>query len=256
MRALFDSPHRLRSLQWFSKPLLRGAFRHLPEGVKRVLRTHVQGRNIMNNTRLDFSAVYRDNGFAGTESLSGSGSTLFQTRIIRRELPLLFRRLSTKRVLDIPCGDFHWMCEVNLAGVHYIGADVVEEMVAANQRRFGAGEREFKCVDLILGPLPAADLVLCRDCLVHLPFDDALSAIDTIRKSRCQWLLTTTFTGTDSNQELDDAGWRPLNLTLPPFNFPPPELLISEKCTEAGGLAGDKALGLWRIVDLKAHKRT
>jgi len=137
--------------------------------------------------------------------------------------------LKTKRILDIPCGDFHWMREVSLAGIHYTGADVVEEMVEANQRQFGAEEREFKRVDLISGPLPTADLVLCRDCLVHLPFDDALSAIDTICNSQCQWLLTTTFTRNDPNKDLDDAGWRPLNLTLPPFNFPLPELLISEK---------------------------
>jgi hypothetical protein len=148
------------------------------------------------------------------------------------------------------------MRDVDLAGMHYTGADVVDEIVEINQRRFGGGTREFKRVDLISGPLPTADLVFCRDCLVHLPFEDAVSAIDSIRNSRCQWLLTTTFTRTDPNKDLDDAGWRPLNLTLPPFNFPPPELLISEKCTEAGGLAGDKALGLWRIADLQAHKRT
>jgi len=50
---------------------------------------------------------------------------------------------------------------------------------------------------------------------------------------------------------LDLAGWRALNLTLPPFNLPPPTLLILEKCTEAGGNAGDKSLGLWRITDLQ-----
>ena len=256
MRALSGSPHRLHALQSFSTPLLRGTLRHLPDGVKRLLRTRVHGQNVLNTARLDFPTIYRENGFVGTESLSGAGSTLFQTRIIRREVPLLFRRLGVTSVLDIPCGDFHWMRDVDLAGMHYTGADVVDEIVEINQRRFGGGTREFKRVDLISGPLPTADLVFCRDCLVHLPFEDAVSAIDSIRNSRCQWLLTTTFTRTDPNKDLDDAGWRPLNLTLPPFNFPPPELLISEKCTEAGGLAGDKALGLWRVADLQDHKRT
>jgi hypothetical protein len=32
-------------------------------------------------------------------------------------------------------------------------------------------------------------------------------------------------------------------------------MLISEKCTEAGGLAGDKSLGLWRVADLQLRER-
>jgi hypothetical protein len=63
-------------------------------------------------------------------------------------------------------------------------------------------------------------------------------------------LLTTTFTSNTDNRELGADGWRALNLCLPPFDFPEPDMLLIEKCTEAGGLAGDKALGLWRIADL------
>jgi hypothetical protein len=80
---------------------------------------------------------------------------------------------------------------------------------------------------------------------------DALRALETIRNSSCQWLLTTTFTRDAPNAELDGAGWRALNLCLPPFNLPAPMLLINEKCTEAGGQAADKSLGLWRIADLR-----
>lgn len=251
LRELSGSSYKFNALRSFSKPLMRSVFRHLPEKVKYILRSSVRGRNRNRTARLDFSTIYRGNGFCGTESLSGAGSTLFQTRIIRRELPLLFRRLGVRSVLDIPCGDFHWMREVDFADIYYTGADVVDEMVEVNQCRFGAEQREFKRVDLISGPLPPADLVFCRDCLVHLPFEDVLSAIDTIRNSQCQWLLTTTFPRTEANKNpLGEMGWRPLNLTLPPFNLPPPELLISEKCTEVGGLADDKALGLWRIADL------
>ena len=147
------------------------------------------------------------------------------------------------------------MRDVDLADIHYTGADVVDEMVRKNQELFGGPLRAFECVNLITGPLPAADLVFCRDCLVHLPFEDALAAIETIRQSKCQWLLTTTFTRDTANADLDAAGWRALNLTLPPFNLPKPTLLISEKCTEAGGLAGDKSLGLWRVADLQLRER-
>lgn len=244
-----------RALRSFVKPLLRGALRRLPASIKRRLRATLASQSDAAGSRLDFSAIYRDNGFVGTESLSGAGSTRFQTRVIRQKLPELFRELGLKTLVDIPCGDFHWMRDVDLADIHYTGADVVDEMVHKNQQLFGGPLRAFERVNLITGPLPAADLVLCRDCLVHLPFEDALAAIDTIRQSNCQWLLTTTFTRDTPNTDLDAAGWRALNLTLPPFNLPQPTLLISEKCTEAGGLAGDKSLGLWRIADLQHREQ-
>lgn len=249
-KLLGQSTNVRRALQTFAKPLLSRVLRRLPAGAKRLLRSTMQSRGEATDARLDFAAIYRDNGFVGTESLSGAGSTRFQTRVIRQKLPALFRKLDVHSVLDIPCGDFHWMRDVDLADIHYIGADLVDDMARKNQQRFGSPLRTFQCVNLISGPLPVADLVFCRDCLVHLPYEDALAAIETIRQSKCQWLLTTTFIRTTPNTELDAAGWRALNLTLPPFNFPQPRLLISEKCTEAGGFAGDKSLGLWRIADL------
>lgn len=252
---LSQSANTGRALRSFAKPLLRGALRRLPASIKRRLRATLARQSDAAGSRLDFSAIYRDNGFVGTESLSGAGSTRFQTRVIRQKIPDLFRELGVKSLVDIPCGDFHWMRDVDLTDIHYTGADVVDEMVRKNQLLFGGSLRAFECVNLITGPLPDADLVFCRDCLVHLPFEDALAAIETIRQSKCKWLLTTTFTRDTPNADLDAAGWRALNLTLPPFNLPPPTMMISEKCTEAGGLAGDKSLGLWRISDLQLREQ-
>ena len=239
------------ALRLIANPVLRSLWRRLPPGVRRLLRPTRQSTHAGAHAVLDFTAIYHGNGFVGTESLSGAGSTLFQTRVIRQRLPALLRELGVGHMLDIPCGDFHWMRELNLDGINYTGADVVEAMVLSNQQRFGSSSRTFLWADLISGPLPPADLVFCRDCLVHLPLRDALCALETIRNSSCQWLLTTTFTRDAPNAELDGAGWRALNLCLPPFNLPPPMLLINEKCTEAGGQAADKSLGLWRIADLR-----
>ena len=117
-----------RALRSFAKPLLRGALRRLPASIKRRLRATLASQSDAAGSRLDFSAIYRDNGFVGTESLSGAGSTRFQTRVIRQKLPEIFRELGVKNVVDIPCGDFHWMRDVDLADIHYTGADVVDEI--------------------------------------------------------------------------------------------------------------------------------
>lgn len=234
----------------FSRPFLQKSFQRLPAILRRKLRRRTSEIKSGGNVRLDFSGIYRTNGFLGTESLSGAGSTLFQTRIIRRELPKLLRQLQIKSILDIPCGDFNWMQHIDLEDVEYIGSDVVLPLIECNRQKFETDSKRFITLDLIVGPLPTVDLVLCRDCLVHLPFVDGLSAIETIRKSTSKWFLSTTFTRDSPNEELDSKGWRALNLTLAPFNLPEPAVLILEKCTEDGGRSGDKALGLWRVADM------
>lgn len=207
-------------------------------------------------SRLDFVDVYRRNIFGSDESLSGRGSSLAQTEVIRGELPDLIRELQIRSILDIPCGDFNWMQHVDLSGVEYLGADLVEELIARNQERYGAPGRSFRRLNLVTDALPPCDLAICRDCLVHLPFSDALRGLANIKKSGAKWLLVSTFTARTENPELRGI-WRALNMQLPPFSFPAPRKLIVENCPEVGqGGVGftDKALGLWRVADLPDYR--
>jgi hypothetical protein len=104
---------------------------------------------------------------------------------------------------------------------------------------------------LAVEPLQRVDLILCRDCLVHLPFRDGLALLGNFRQSGSRYLLTTTFSQLAKNNEVKMTGnWRPLNLELPPFCLPPPLYLLAEGCTEMDGRYGDKSLGLWRLADL------
>ena len=85
-----------------------------------------------------FQQIYERNHWRGSESASGTGSDLRQTAVITAALPVLLRRHGVRSMLDIPCGDFHWMSRVDLAGVDYIGADIVgagELVVAPDERR-------------------------------------------------------------------------------------------------------------------------
>jgi hypothetical protein len=197
---------------------------------------------------LDFEEIYQHNGFDGTESRSGGGSTLEQTRVISREIPLLLKELGVKHFLDVPCGDFNWMRYVDLGDVKYTGGDVVQAIVDKNTAEYGNEKRSFQRINIITGPLPVADMIFCRDCLVHLNYADGLSALEKFRSSGAKWLLTTTFTDRASNSDLYAGDiWRPLNLEQAPYNLPKPERYINEACTEGGGLFGDKCLALWRI---------
>lgn len=222
----------------------------LPPSLRRALRRKAAHVGLEHN-RLNFTTIYTHNGFCNEESRSGAGSTTFQTRIIRAELPALLDRLHATSLLDVPCGDFHWMQHVALAEVHYTGADIVPALIAANEARYGSEKRRFLVCDLIEDALPAADVIFCRDCLVHLPLQDGLRALHNIARSNAKWLITTQFSGTIENHELSSDGWRALNLMLPPFNLPTPAHSLREGCTEAGGAAADKTLAVWSVEVLR-----
>lgn len=211
-------------------------------------------RRAREGERLDpaetFRHIWRSNHWAGSESVSGPGSGDDQTAAIRAALPVLFRRLGVRSILDLPCGDWQWMAKVPLEGIDYAGGDLLTEVVEANRERYGGPGRRFLQLDLMRSPLPSADLILCRDCLVHLSFEDIGAAIANLERSNITWLLTTTFPGERENADIVTGDWRPLNLEAPPFRFPPPVELLNEQCTEGRGAFSDKSLGLWRHAQL------
>jgi len=199
-----------------------------------------------------FTYIHRTNLCGSDSSLSGVGSEHDATRILRDEIPALFRRVGARVLLDLPCGDFGWLSQVALDVDEYIGADIVAEIVVHNAALFaGPGSRRrFLQCDVTADPLPQADVVLCRDCLVHLTFADIFRAFANLKRSGSRYLLTTTFLELDANADIVTGDWRPLNLERPPFSLPPPETCIIEGCTEADGAYADKALALWEIASL------
>lgn|GEM_PF-208395 len=213
-------------------------------------RTDPAGLRAVSRLEVRFADIYRRNLWLDAESRSGPGSRLSQTANLRRALPALLAELRAARLLDAPCGDFNWMRHVELNGTHYVGGDVVPELVARNQELYGDARRRFVTLDLTRDELPAADLILCRDCLTHLSFADALTVLANVRRSGAEYLLTTTYTERQENYDCETGQWRPINLQLPPFDLPPPLKLINEGCTEGGTALADKHLGLWRLADL------
>lgn len=199
-----------------------------------------------------FTNIYNTNYWGDPESFSGSGSNLTQTATIRKEIPTLLRKLSIKKVLDIPCGDFNWMKEIDLSFLdNYYGADIVQALIENNQKKYAKGNTSFMILDLVNQDLPQADLILCRDVFVHFRFSEIRNAIKNFKRSGAKYLLTTTFTKRRPNTNFSHLyDWRTLNLQLPPFHFPEPILLINENCTESKTEYSDKSLGLWLLDDI------
>jgi SAM-dependent methyltransferase len=209
------------------------------------------GRQTTSPLESPFRQMIQEHRQVACESLSGPGSSLTQTTEIRRRLPLLLQHLKVSSLLDVPCGDFHWMEHVGLGIEQYIGADILPEVVAQNRTSFARDGVKFVRLDITKDALPAADLILCRDCLGHLALKDVFRALGQFQRSGSRYLLTTTFPGKRTNRDLLAGEWQPLNLEAPPFCLPHPLCVINEKCTESSGSFADKSLALWRLSDFQ-----
>jgi hypothetical protein len=192
----------------------------------------------------EFTEIYRNNSWNDPESVSGRGSTLARTTMIATRLPGMLQHLGANALLDAACGDFNWMRHVDLGDVKYIGADIVPELITTNRERYELPGRSFVELDITRNKLPRVDVILCRECLMHLSTARITRAISNFKKSGAQYLLCTTHTTVTENFDCVDGGGRFVNLQLPPFNFPQPLELIVEDA-EAG-----KCLGLWRLSEV------
>lgn len=201
-----------------------------------------------------FTRIFKDNDWQSEESVSGIGSTLTLTNNIRLEIPKILTTYNIQTLLDAPCGDFNWMRTIDLSNINYIGADIVKELIVANNRQYARtteqGSRTFIYLNLLEDTLPDAELLICRDCLVHFAYKDIWIFFNNLINQNINYLLTTTYPQHD-NTDILTGEWRPLNLQAKPFCFPEPILLINEGSTENGGRLKDKSLGLWDISALK-----
>ena len=193
-----------------------------------------------------FQVAYAAQAWGSAESGSGVGSELAATENVSAYLPELFRRLEVSRFLDAPCGDWNWMRRVDLAGIDYVGADVVGSVVAGNAQKYARPGVRFIHVDLTKDPLPAVDLILCRDCWDHLSFSDMSAMLKNFRRTGATWLLVSHTPGHDKNEsKATGIGWRHLNLNLSPFGFPPKLESRKDHYPDV-----PFEIALWRLADL------
>ncbi|MEZ2141588.1 class I SAM-dependent methyltransferase [Bradyrhizobium sp. DN5] len=199
-----------------------------------------------------FERIERTNLWGAATSVSGLGSEDPATAAIRETLAPLLQRLGARSLLDAPCGDAGWIGRLKL-DVDYTGIDIVPSLIEANRRRVAGGgsSGRFLVADITRDALPRADVILCRDCLVHLSFANIDRTLARFRESGARLLLATTFPEWDANRDCEDGDWRALNMEKPPFAWPAPHALINERCEEGGGGWRDKSLGLWRLEDVR-----
>jgi len=221
----------------------------LPESFTRLVISFVYRKEWFN---LKFSSevfadIYKNDLWNTPESKSGGGSTLEATFSIREQLPKIIAKYSIRTMLDVPCGDYNWMKEVQ-KNCTYLGGDIVADIVKKNIQLYSSDTVLFQQIDITTDLLPKVDLIFCKDCLQHLSYDKIKDALNNFKRSGSNYLLVTSYPKTWRNYDIYDGDYRALNLLIKPFYLPKFILKIKEE-SKVEGVEIDKTMYLY---DLKS----
>ncbi len=207
---------------------------------------------LLPNRAETFAAIYDLSVWqpSASGSLSGVGSDHASTALLGASLARTVRELGANSLVDVGCGDFSWMSEVDLGGVQYVGLDVVSSLVEQNQRRYAREDRTFIVLDAVSEPLPPGDVVLCREVLFHLSLKEGAAVLKNIIDCGAKYLIATTDSGTKFNSDIRTGDYRMLNLSCRPFSLPrhAPSYLGS---ISDGAVSSTRYLGIWSVGHLR-----
>lgn len=178
-----------------------------------------------------FSQIYEKKLWKSNESESGEGSEVKYTERLRHALPALISNYNINAIVDAPCGDFNWMKFVlpKVETVSYYGFDIVEKVIASNNKNYSTEKVHFDVADICKDHLPDCDLLIVRDCLFHLSYNDVERFLINIKNVNYKYLLTSThIVDADvQNRDIETGDFRLIDLYKPPFNFDSKHVLQS-----------------------------
>jgi SAM-dependent methyltransferase len=168
-------------------------------------------------------------GKRGKAPRSGPGSTLAATERLRTALPQIFEQLKIRRFLDAPCGDWTWMQTVDLSQLEtYHGVDISTSVIQDVSEKFTSDKVSFSVLDVCSDPLPAADLIMCRECLFHLKHEAKWAFFQNALAVDIAFIMFSIDHIRLNHDLLRNGGFRRFNPMMEPFNFPLPLYYVHE----------------------------
>lgn len=151
------------------------------------------------------------------ETPCGEGSFLEANKPIINMLPEWFITYNIRSVVDIGCGDFHWMRNVNFTGIEYDGFDVVKKFIDTLVVTHGRQNIRFHHADVFKHELPKADLYICKDVINHYTESDGVELVARIREAS-KYFAAITFPG-NSGPIVQKWEYRYIDFNISPFGF-------------------------------------
>lgn len=164
-----------------------------------------------------FEHIYASNEWGNG---SGAGSMHIHNKSYMNFVESFIAEHDVKSVLDFGCGDWQFSQYIDWGDASYVGLDIVGSVVSNNVKNFETENITFQVYSGDVNSLPKADLLIVKDVFQHW------SALSIARffpaVSHYRYALITNCVGfneLDSNSDIDDGGFRYLDLTKPPFNL-------------------------------------
>lgn len=163
-----------------------------------------------------FDDIYKGNGWGFG---SGHGSLPRVTKGYRAFLEMFIRENNIRSVVDVGCGDWQFSRLIKWGDATYTGMDIVPSVVETNQQKFGSDKISFEVIKAGQTNLPKGDLLLIKDVLQHMKTESVQEFIKKVLPHYKFALITNCIEPlNDINIEIEDGGFRPLDLRAKPYN--------------------------------------
>jgi SAM-dependent methyltransferase len=178
-----------------------------------------------------FDKIY-ENSYWGNGS--GGGSSPEATQPYKIFLENFIRQHDIKSVVDLGCGDWQFSQFLDFGGATYIGIDACKSVIKNNQQSFSRSGVSFANLPKDYNELPSADLLVCKDVLMHLSTKEVKDVLSILRNFKyalitndvpCVPTFGETLLKLRSlyspvvNREIKTGDYRTLDPTQHPFNL-------------------------------------
>jgi SAM-dependent methyltransferase len=133
-----------------------------------------------------FTYIYRENVWGGERGqlYSGPGSHESVSKQYIEIVNDFIKQRDVKTVIDVGCGDFRVWRLLDTSSIHYIGIDIVPDLIDRNTSLYGSPRITFACLNAVRDELPDGDLCLVRQVLQHLSNDHISKILKKLKKYR------------------------------------------------------------------------
>ena len=173
--------------------------------------------------QVTFDAIYRSDAWVENGSPgSGDGSHVAKNRQSLLALEKLMEEHNVGSVVEVGCGDFEVMRHGNLDGVNYHGYDV-SAVAIARARQYESARVRFS-VSNADTQYEAADLLIVKDVLQHLPFAEIRKILAQLPRFRVAVIVNDVVSEV-ANADVDGrtglpmrpGAYRKVDVTRAPF---------------------------------------
>lgn len=161
----------------------------------------------------------------------------------------VFAQMGIRTICEAPSGRFHPMEEKTMNDLSYVGGDPDRHMVAINQKAGLAKNVRFQYMSMLYSTFPNVDLLICPNFLDWIPFSECRRVLRRLWQAQSTYIGITGFSLLNDSWDTALGDFRPINLCLAPFHFPPPHDVIPWK--PMADERSDICLMLWKRDAIK-----